>query len=190
MAKRTASSLLQPTEGSYRASAVPRRRARPLRDAAVKRNGVAGRAPAEEIDYGPLAEWVGFPLRLAQTTAFHAFAREAEDIDLRPGRFSILVLIGRNPGISQTALSKANGRDKSTLTPVLNDLARRGLVVRTRVASDRRSYQLRLTETGEAALRRLTACAERHERNLERVIGANDRAGFLATLRKLVKELG
>jgi DNA-binding MarR family transcriptional regulator len=128
-------------------------------------------------------------LRLAQSASFQAFARAAEEVDLRPGRFSVLLLIGRNPGISQTALSRANGRDKSTLTPALNDLVRRGLVERTRVENDRRSYQLSLTAAGQAMLERLFACAERHDRNLDRIVGRRDRARFLQILRKLVAEL-
>ncbi len=147
-------------------------------------------APADPIDYGPLAEWVGFHLRMAQTASFQAFARETEDVDLRPGRFALLTLIGRNPGISQTALSRANGRDKSTLTPALNDLERRGLIARTRPKHDRRSYHLVLTKSGEDMLRKLTQCAERHERNLDRVIGLRDRRKFLRILRKLMSELG
>jgi DNA-binding MarR family transcriptional regulator len=147
-------------------------------------------APPEPIDYGPLAEWVGFHLRMAQTASFQAFARETEDVDLRPGRFALLTLIGRNPGISQTALSRANGRDKSTLTPALNDLERRGLIVRTRPKHDRRSYHLVLTKSGEDALRKLTQCAERHERNLDRVIGLRDRKKFLRILRRVMNELG
>jgi len=157
--------------------------------AKTKGNGEQSRPASEPIDYGPLDDWVGFHLRLAQTASFQAFARATEEVDLSPGRFSVLMLIGRNPGISQTALSRANARDKSTLTPALNDLVRRGLVTRTRVASDRRSYQLSLTPSGEAMLRRLTACAERHDRNLDRIIGKRDRAQFLRILRKLVAEL-
>jgi DNA-binding MarR family transcriptional regulator len=143
----------------------------------------------EPVDYGPLAGWVGFHLRMAQTASFQAFARETEEVELRPGRFSILTLIGRNPGISQTALSRANGRDKSTLTPALNDLTRRGLIKRTRVKSDRRSYQLTLTAAGEAMLERLTAGAIRHERNLDRIIGARDRVRLLEVLRRIRAEL-
>ena len=155
----------------------------------AKGNGAHPRSTSEPIDYGPLDDWVGFHLRLAQTASFQAFARATEEVDLSPGRFSVLMLIGRNAGISQTALSRANGRDKSTLTPALNDLVRRGLVVRTRVRNDRRSYQLTLTPAGEAMLRRLTVCAERHDRNLDRIIGKRDRARFMRILRKLVAEL-
>jgi DNA-binding MarR family transcriptional regulator len=157
-------------------------------DRARKRE--TGRRRQEETNYGPLAEWVGFHLRLAQIASFQAFAREAEGIDLRPGRFALLMLIGRNPGISQTALSRAHGSDKSTLTPALNDLKRRGLITRTRLRSDRRSYQLALTPAGHELLGRLTQCAARHERNLDRITGPRDRARFVQILRKIHDRMG
>jgi DNA-binding MarR family transcriptional regulator len=141
------------------------------------------------IDYGPLAEWVGFHLRMAQISAFQAFVREVGEVDLPPGRFALLTLIGRNPGISQTVLSRAAGRDKSTLTPALQDLKRRGLIARVRLENDRRSYHLTLTPAGEAMLQRLTECAARHEHNLDRVIGARDRVRFLNTLRRIMSDL-
>jgi DNA-binding MarR family transcriptional regulator len=163
--------------------------ARPA-SAARRANGADFPRDAEPVKYGPLAHWIGFHLRMAQTAAFQAFAREVQDEGLRPGRFATLTLIGENPGISQTALSRANGRDKSTLTPVLTDLVRRGLVHRKRMARDRRAYRLTLTPAGERMLLRLNECAKRHERNLDRVIGARDRTMFLRTLRKIETELG
>ena len=39
-------------------------------------------------------------------------------------------------------------------------------------------------------LRRLTQCAARHERNLDRIVGARDRAKLLRILRKIMAELG
>ena len=71
---------------------------------------------AEPLRLGPLADFVGFHLRLAQEASFQAFARRVRDLDLRPGRFAVLALIGENPGISQTALGRVSGRDKSSLT--------------------------------------------------------------------------
>jgi DNA-binding MarR family transcriptional regulator len=163
--------------------------ARIASDEEAKSSSDRSRLNSDPIDYGPLSDWIGFHLRLAQTASFQAFARATEDVDLRPGRFAILMLIGRNPGISQTALSRANARDKSTLTPALRDLAKRGLITRTRVKSDRRSYQLRLTASGQDMLRRLTECAVRHDRDLDRIVGKRDREKFLQVLQKLVAEL-
>jgi DNA-binding MarR family transcriptional regulator len=142
------------------------------------------------IRYGPLADWAGFHLRMAQAASFQAFAREAEDLELAPGRFATLMLIAENPGISQTDLSRANGRDKSSLTPVLNDLVRRGLVARDRTARDRRAYRLTLTPAGRTALRELTACARRHERKLDQIIGKEDRASFMRILHDIAGALG
>jgi DNA-binding MarR family transcriptional regulator len=140
---------------------------------------------SETIDFGPLENWVGFRLRMAQSASFQAFARLTHDMKIRPGRFATLMLIGRNPGISQTALSQANGRDKSTLTPVLNDLVKRRLVRRQRTPDDRRAYQLTLTAAGKRMLAQLSACAVRHDRNLDRIIGRKDRPRFLAILRRI-----
>jgi DNA-binding MarR family transcriptional regulator len=143
----------------------------------------------EEIDYGPLELWIGFNLRMAQDASFQAFSRLSQEIGVRPGRFATLTLIANNPGISQTALSRANGRDKSTLTPLLVDLVRRGLIRRTRTRNDRRTYRLALTKAGERLLHQLTACAREHESKLDAAIGARERAQFLRILRRLADEM-
>jgi len=140
--------------------------------------------------YGPLADWVGFNLRMAQEASFLAFARQARSVaGARPGRFAMLTLIDVNPGISQTALGRAAGRDKSTLTPVLNDLVRRGWIRRQRNRDDRRTYLLTLTPLGKKRLRQLNVCARRHERNLDRIISPEDRSRFIATLRRIAAKI-
>jgi DNA-binding MarR family transcriptional regulator len=157
----------------------------------AKPNGQGAERDADAcIDYGPLAEWIGFNLRMAQDASFQAFSRRSKEIGVRPGRFATLTLIGRNPGITQTALSRANSRDKSTLTPLIADLVRRGLIRRTRAADDQRTYRLALTTAGARLLDQLTACAREHERALDAAIGARDRAQFLRILRKLAQEMG
>ena len=144
---------------------------------------------AGSVNFGPLANWVGFNLRMAQEAAFQAFSQLSREIGEKPGRFATLTLIGRNPGISQTELSQANGRDKSSLTPVVEDLVRRGLVKRIRLAHDRRAYRLNLTPAGRRVLASLNACAKRHERNLDRVIGMGERTRFIAVLKRIAAEI-
>jgi DNA-binding MarR family transcriptional regulator len=162
--------------------------------AGVGKPTMAGAAKAngggEPVDYGPLADWVGFNLRMAQAAAFQAFSRLAKEIGTRPGRFATLMLIGRNPGISQTALSRANGRDKSSLTPVLNDLARSGLVIRRRTRADQRTYRLSLTPAGRRLLAELTRCAREHERKLDQIIGAKEQKEFVRVLKRIIAEAG
>ena len=142
-------------------------------------------AAVKPIDFGPLATWVGFNLRMAQEASFEAFSQHSAAIGENPGRFATLTLIGRNPGITQTELSTASGRDKSSLTPVLEDLVRRGLVARERVASDRRVYRLNLAPAGKKTLALMTRAARRHERNLDRIIGPADKKRFVEILKRI-----
>jgi DNA-binding MarR family transcriptional regulator len=154
---------------------------------AVRRrpNGHAG----AELDFGPLAGWIGFNLRLAQETAFQAFSRRSHEIGEHPGRFATLMLIHRNPGISQTELSQASGRDKSSITPVIEDLVRRGLVERQRTEQDRRAYRLTLTAQGKKVLASLVRCARRHERVLDTIVGARDRRRFLELCKRIAAQV-
>ena len=153
------------------------------------RRGSNGETAVESINFGPLAHWIGFNLRMAQESAFQAFSRRSKEVGEGPGRFATLTLIGRNPGISQTALSLAAGRDKSSLTPVVEDLVRRGLVARKRMRDDRRTYRLNLTDAGKKTLTQLTRCARRHERNLDAIIGQRDRKRFIQILKRIAAEI-
>jgi DNA-binding MarR family transcriptional regulator len=142
-----------------------------------------------ELDFGPLAGWIGFNLRMAQESAFQAFSRRSQDIGEHPGRFATLMLIHRNPGISQTGLSQASGRDKSSITPVVEDLVRRGLVERQRMEQDRRAYRLTLTAQGKKVLASLVRCARRHERVLDGIVGVRDRKRFLDLCKKIAAQI-
>ena len=144
----------------------------------------AARAAAA-VGYGPLEHQLAFHLRLAQEASFAAFARRTGQAALRPGRFAILTIIGDRPGISQTALGVAAGRDKSTLTPALTDLERRGFVRRERPLRDRRSYALHLTEAGAAMLDTLRGHAAAHDAAMDALLTKRDRAALLGLLRRI-----
>jgi len=64
----------------------------------------------EGVRFGPLENLIGHHVRLAQSASFHVFARRLGPVDVSPGWFAVLALIGENPGITQTALSRADIR--------------------------------------------------------------------------------
>jgi DNA-binding MarR family transcriptional regulator len=68
---------------------------------------------------------------------------------------------------------------------VLDSLVKRGLVSRERTHSDRRLYELKLTDAGRKVMRMMHEHAQQHERNLDTIVGPKDRALFLKTLRKI-----
>ncbi len=109
---------------------------------------------------------------------------------LTPGRFSLLVLLRANPGINQTDLSRGVGVDKSTLTPALDQLEKKGLVVRERTAADRRTYSLSLTPAGEQLLTELMAKVEQHEKNIIAGLTTAERVTLNRLLKKMARSLG
>lgn len=142
---------------------------------------------AEPVKLGKLDSYIGFNLRLAQNVSFKAFKRHTGDAELRPGWFAVLSLIHDNPGITPMALSKASGRDKSTLTPVLRDLLRLKLIVRETVESDKRSYTLSLTRLGQTKLAMLAEHAAAHDHTLDEIVG--DKKEELIRLLKRISAL-
>lgn len=147
-----------------------------------------GAASEGEIDLGVLDDYVGFHLQLAQSASFHAFKRLTGMSRLRAGWFTVLSLIADNPGITPVALSRASGRDKSTITPLLQDLTRDALVERQRTPGDRRSFRLHITDVGRDQLDHLARCAAEHEAAITAVVG-DHRAALVVALRRIVADL-
>ena len=117
--------------------------------AAVKRQA-PGDAAGRAIDFGELPTYVGYQVRRTQAKIFADFEATLANVDFTPGSFGVLTLIRANPGITQVALAAAFGVDKSTMSPVIVRLEKRGLIRREVLASDRRCHALYLEASAEA----------------------------------------
>ena len=146
------------------------------------------RVPPPEPKLGALRDFIGFNLRLAQDASFRVFARTSGQKHIVPGRFAALMVLRDNPNITQSALGRAIARDKSSVTPLLQDLQRRGLVKRTRSTIDRRSVTLTLTASGARVLSDLIRHAREHDRKLDEIAGSAKRE-FVAILRRIADQL-
>lgn len=140
---------------------------------------------AGQIDYGRLSGYLGFNLRRAQAAMFVDFARLTGDLDLTPGQFSLLMLLAANPGISQIGLSRAFGLDKSTVSPSIDRLEKRGLVVRARTPNDRRFYALQLSPAGQQLLARAVERVELQERAMAAALRPGERSAMIDMLRRV-----
>lgn len=161
-----------------------------------RKTGSAKTAPSRKLDRGPLPDLYGYNLRIAQVAVFENFIQVVGDSlagrmgGLTPGRFSLLVLLKANPGINQTDLSRGVGVDKSTLTPALDQLERKGLIQRQRTTADRRTYALSLSPAGEALLAELMVKVERHEKNIVAGLTPPERVTLNRLLKKMARSLG
>jgi len=117
---------------------------------------------------------LGYFLRRAQVSVFQDFIRTLSSINIRPAQYSVLVVIGANPGLSQADVSELLGIERARLVRLLDRLEKRGLTQRLASPVDRRSHALKLTASGRTTLKRAKALAAMHEtRLLERVGAAN-----------------
>ncbi len=91
-------------------------------------------------------------LHRASQIADDLFANQAEFGGLTSRQFIVLAAIKGTDGISQTDITTSTGIDRSTLTDLIGRLNAKGLVARKRSLADARSYEVRLTEEGEALL--------------------------------------
>lgn len=119
------------------------------RSNATLRRKLPGEAGERDIDFDELPTYVGYQVRRTQAKIFSEFETTLKDFDFTPGSFGVLTLIRANPGITQVTLAAAFGVDKSTMSPVIFRLEKRGLIRREILPSDRRCHALFFDEAGE-----------------------------------------
>ena len=88
-------------------------------------------APIERVpgvDYGVLDDLLGYSLRRAQVVMFLAFHRATRGLEITPPRFSALVIIGANPGLSQSTLGAVLGIARSGAMLLAGWMVQRRLV--------------------------------------------------------------
>jgi DNA-binding MarR family transcriptional regulator len=143
--------------------------------------------PGERLDRGLLPSLLGYVLRRAQSAVFGDFAATFADAGeaLTPGEFGLLVLVERNAGLSQMALARALGIDRSTLVPILDRLQARRLLLRHRSPSDGRAHALELTTEGERALGRFTRLVRAHEKRIAGELSPAEVATLIELLDKV-----
>lgn len=138
------------------------------------------------VKMGPLTSLLGYRLRRAQQHVFRDFATKFTSRNITPGQTGLLILIRENPGISQTALARAVGIERSTLGEIIERLTARHLVSRNRSQKDRRSFALELSPEGAEFLGSLLEGISGHEQKITRHLNDEERKTLMQLLEKLV----
>ncbi len=142
-------------------------------------------ARIEGIDYADLDEHFGYALKRAQIASFEAFSRATQGENITPPRYTALVILAGNPGISQSALGEVLGTARSGAMMLTDWLEQRGLAERRHRADDARAWGLFLTPKGEALLRTLKRKVRQHDRMFASRLDPNERPQLLRLLAKL-----
>jgi DNA-binding MarR family transcriptional regulator len=134
------------------------------------------------IAFGLLEDVLGFRMQRLRAALSAPMIVGMRRWGLRRGAFMVLALVEANPGLSQTALVRETGIQKTLLVALLHDLEERGLMVRQALASDRRHNQLFLTDAGHSAVSEMAAIVSRIEAPIHQTLSPVAVAQFKAAL--------
>ncbi|MBV8838597.1 MAG: MarR family transcriptional regulator [Alphaproteobacteria bacterium] len=138
------------------------------------------------LDLGPLPELIGYVLRRAQLVVFQDFFQSFAPFNISPAQFSVLTVIERNPGLTQSQVAAALGIKRTNFVGLLDELERRALAERRQAARDKRSYALYLTSDGVALMRKLKPVLKAHETRIIARIGESGRDRLVELLHEIV----
>lgn len=139
-------------------------------------------AQRKVVDLGSLSRFVGFHLRLAQLAVFKDFEKELGKIGVTPAVYSVLEVLQRNPGLTQSKLANTVRLDRSSVVPLLDKLGQRGLVERLASTTDRRHKHLYLTADGKNLLQQANERVAQHEQRVCKPFTAAEKQNLLELL--------
>ena len=169
------------TRSARSKTAIAAAAARPARKS-TKKGAVRLDETGFEIGLDGLVGHVGYSVRRFQMWIFQDFIKTLAAVNIRPAQYSVMTVIGANPGMTQMAVAKRLGIERARLVHLLDSLEVRNLVKRIPSRTDRRSHALHLTPGGQVSLRHSKMLAAEHERHVDEKIGPENRRRLLEIL--------
>ena len=139
------------------------------------------------VDFDNLHTLLGYHLRRAQVAVFKNFSSAVGELNITPGLFGALTIIGSNEGLSQNMLAGALALDRSTLVSVIDKLEGRKLVLRKKSTEDRRRHALYLTAKGREMLATYKEKVAEHEADIAKNLSPEERESLIDLLRRIYK---
>ena len=128
-------------------------------------------------------------LKRAAQFAAQLYASTSGPAGLTQRQHTVLQSVDLNDGISQTAMVKLTGIDRSTLADLVARLMAQGLLQRRRSREDGRTNALRVTALGKKVLKTAQPGAEDVDKLLMAKVPPLHRRSFLEALNVLAEEM-
>jgi len=138
----------------------------------------------EGVDFGPLADLIGYALRRAQIAIYLDFFATVGELGFTPQLFAALVLIERNPDLNQTRLGRIMGVNRAAAMAFIDRLEEMKLVAREASKSDRRANSVAMTKLGQDRLAMIVRAVRAHDARAARNLTPTE----ASTLRRLLRK--
>ncbi|MGH7633944.1 MAG: MarR family winged helix-turn-helix transcriptional regulator [Gemmatimonadaceae bacterium] len=125
-------------------------------------------------------------LHRVRQCAGELFQEEMAGIDLTARQYVVLVAAAQEDGLSQQDIIETTGIDRSTVSQVVQTMARKGLLKRRRTREDARAYAVTLTTHGRDVLKASEPIVCRIDEAIVAALSAARAAAFLDALRTIV----
>jgi DNA-binding MarR family transcriptional regulator len=132
-----------------------------------------------------LADRPGALLVIAARTGQELATRRLSPMGLNVRLCGVLNLLAEGP-ISQQELGEQLGIDRTTIVELIDDLERKGVVVRRRNPTDRRSYALSLTPRGRSVQKRASRAFDGAANEFFEAIKPAERQALAEMLKRLI----
>lgn len=168
---------------------MPRRQpldAPPPPSATVPVAPTAARAAHQPLSLGVLSDVLGYHVAQAAVTTVDLFERHiGQPFSLRKVEYSLLLLLLANGSLTPKVLGRALALSGPNLTLLLDRLQERDLIRRERSATDGRSQNIVLTDTGQQLTQSAGDAAAPMERELDDRLSRAERLMLIELLRKV-----
>ena len=132
----------------------------------------------------PGEQTLGF-LSVATLQRRNCFLAQNPHEDELHGQWNLLNQLEQAGALSQRKLAEQTKKEQATITRYLDTLERKGLIVRTRDANDRRAHVITITNEARTLLDQVGPLAEEASRRLTEGITSKELESFLAVIDKL-----
>lgn len=136
-----------------------------------------------------LSQSPGHLLHRAQQFAAERFTKAMAGAKLTQRQFAVLHATAAKEGLTQTALVKKTGIDRSTLAELVSRMVKNGLLERRKLPDDARANSVHLTASGRSLLDEVMAGAMEADAAILTALPKSKRAAFLETLRRIALTL-
>ena len=138
-----------------------------------------------KIDF--LSDSLAYAIKRAQVRSYEMLFEIYADEQLTPARMTALCLIGKQPGMSQSALAEILRINRASVIKIVNYLVQAGYVVCLESPEDKRSHALEVTEAGYQKLCTLVELTRIFESKITKSLTRRERDTFLRLLEKVAQ---
>lgn len=137
-----------------------------------------------------MAEPIRKLIRKAATLTIRQMDNMAKQYDLTGLQMSVIDFLGQCPGYhaSQHAIEREFGIQRSSTTVMLQRMEKRGLVNRSRLASDRRQFEVQLTPHAKELVAAVQNFIRQDDQSLRSQFTASELKATTKVLQRLIQE--